>query len=141
MESTKKRPLKRAPNTALRLTHVRECKLAVPPFRLFREPQFVDKRFCGHLGFSKSRCTLGFTVRLLRDTWQGHYVQLSDVGPNRKMICQFGAQNTIRANILYRDEFSKQCFVHVTHYMTRTRFPIYFFRSCHFLLQDLLWPT
>ena len=32
----RERPLKRAPNAALRLTHVRECELAVPPFQLFR---------------------------------------------------------------------------------------------------------
>ena len=29
-----RRPLKRAPNTALRLTHVRERKLAVPPLSI-----------------------------------------------------------------------------------------------------------
>ena len=33
IEKYRERPLKLAPNTALRLTHVRERKLAVPPFR------------------------------------------------------------------------------------------------------------
>ena len=33
----RERPLKRAPNTALRLTHVYERKLAVPPLQLFRK--------------------------------------------------------------------------------------------------------
>ena len=32
----RERPLKRAPDTALRLTHVRKRKLAVPPFQLYR---------------------------------------------------------------------------------------------------------
>ena len=37
LEIQRKTLNKRAPNTALRLTHVRERKLAVPPFRLFRD--------------------------------------------------------------------------------------------------------
>ena len=41
----RERPLKRAPNTALRLTHVRERKLAVPPFRLFRAFPKKKQRF------------------------------------------------------------------------------------------------
>ena len=39
---SRERPLKRALNTALHLTHVRERKLAVPPFRLFRPPPLLS---------------------------------------------------------------------------------------------------
>ena len=42
IENTEKDPQKCAPNTGLRLTHVREGKLAVLPFRLFRYLGIAD---------------------------------------------------------------------------------------------------